>query len=188
MKGLRSQIFLALAQGIVPFLPYPPGGHYVGGPLIERGDALPTAWGRDKRQKPKVCIRLRLAGSNATRGQQCGEAPDEGGEESVKKTIYIPRRIYTGGQGELPTSLSKMFVPSDSWIALPGNFSPTQLEYDSPVYHSQLDGVPLCDSHLLGLHGWYWAQAAALAQAQRTMAEDQWMSDSVGVEVSHPSP
>ena len=75
-----------------------------------------------------------------------------------------------------------MFVPSDSWIAVPGHASKTQPEYQSPVCHSQ---VPLCNSHLQGLEAWYWAQAVALAQTQRNMAGDRWMSDSGALEVSH---
>lgn len=77
-----------------------------------------------------------------------------------------------------------MLVSSDSWIALPGNISQTQREYQALVHHGQLSGVPLCQSHFLGLQSWYWTQAVALAQMQRSMAEDQWMPDPQTMEVS----
>ncbi|KAL2106696.1 hypothetical protein VUR80DRAFT_6330 [Thermomyces stellatus] len=75
-----------------------------------------------------------------------------------------------------------MFVSRDPWTALPGNTSQTPQEHQPLVYDAQLGGVPLCDSHFLALQSWYWAQAVALAQAQRNMAEDRWMPAPEAVE------
>lgn len=80
-----------------------------------------------------------------------------------------------------------MFVCRDPWTALPGNTSQTPQEHHPLVYDAQLGGVPLCDSHFLALQSWYWAQAVVLAQAQRNMAEDQWMPAPEAVEVSPSS-
>lgn len=81
-----------------------------------------------------------------------------------------------------------MFISSDPWTALTGNnvHQYSQPKPQVPFYHGLLGGVAVCDSHLVGLKGWYWAQAVALWKAQQTMAHDNWMSGSEAGEVRYP--
>lgn len=81
-----------------------------------------------------------------------------------------------------------MFIPSDPWIVLSGNFGQTTRDPSSLFYGSDLSGLSLRSSHVLGLQDWYWAQGLDFtqAQAQRDMAGDQWMADPGVAEVSYP--
>lgn len=80
-----------------------------------------------------------------------------------------------------------MFIPSDPWAALTGNnlHQHSQPKPQVPFYHGLLGGIAVCDSHLVGLKGWYWAQAVALWKSQQTMAHDNWMSGSEAGEVRY---
>lgn len=90
---------------------------------------------------------------------------------------YTPKRRT---RASVFPPFSTMFIPSGPWTALPGNdvLQYTQPKPQFPFYHGPLGGVAACDSHLLGLKGWYWAQAVAFWKAQQTMAQDNWMSGS----------
>lgn len=80
-----------------------------------------------------------------------------------------------------------MFVPSDTWTALAGNnvHQYTQPKSQFPFYQGLLGGVSVCDRHLLGLKGWYWAQAVAFWKAHQAMAQDNWMPVSEAGEVRY---
>lgn len=128
----------------------------------------------EEEDRPRITVRGNCSPSCKIRKPEVAE--EEKGYLYTGEA-YTPKRRT---RASVFPPFSTMFIPSGPWTALPGNdvLQYTQPKPQFPFYHGPLGGVTACDSHLLGLKGWYWAQAVAFWKAQQTMAQDNWMSGS----------